>query len=176
MAVAAAGCTRRKLKYLASINDDVLDENIDVEFEIQYIDIGNVDSSGRISEVASYRFGDAPSRARRLVRDGDVIISTVRTYLQAIAQIHEPPDNLVVSTGFAVVRPLQDRFDARYCRFVLREPSFLAEVEKRSVGANYPAINVFDLADIPIPMHSLPQQRAIADYLDRETAKLDMLK
>ncbi len=174
-AVAANGVPRRKLKHLASVNDDVLDENIDMEFEMQYIDIGNVDSMGRISEVASFRFGDAPSRARRLVRDGDVIISTVRTYLQAIAQIREPPDNLVVSTGFAVIRPFQDRFDARYCRFALREPSFLAEVEKRSVGANYPAINAYDLADIPIPIHSLPQQRAIADYLEREIAQLDTL-
>ena len=176
IAFATAEVSRRKLKHLASVNDDLLDENTDVEFEMRYIDIGNVDSSGRISEMPSFRFGDAPSRARRLVRDGDVIISTVRTYLQAITQIRNPPDNLVVSTGFAVVRPRQDRFDARYCRFALREPTFLAEVEKRSVGANYPAINVTDLADILIPVHSLPQQRAIADYLDREMARLDTLE
>ena len=166
---------QRKLKYLASINDDALGEDTDADFEMSYIDIGNVDSSGRISECASYRFEDAPSRARRLVRDGDVVISTVRTYLQAITQIHEPPDNLVVSTGFAVVRPLEDRFDARYCRFALREPAFLAEVEKCSVGVNYPAINATDLADIPIPVHPLPKQRAIADYLEQETARLDAL-
>ena len=166
---------QRKLKYLASINDDVLGEDTDADFEMSYIDIGNVDSSGHISELASYRFEDAPSRARRLVRDGDVIISTVRTYLQAITQIHEPPDNLVVSTGFAVVRPLQDRFDARYCRFALREPAFLAEVEQRSVGVNYPAINATELADIPIPVHPPPKQRAIADYLEHETARLDAL-
>ena len=166
---------QRKLKYLASINDDALGEDTDADFEMSYIDIGNVDSSGRISEFASYRFENAPSRARRLVRDGDVVISTVRTYLQAITQIHDPPDNLVVSTGFAVVRPLEDRFDAGYCRFALREPAFLAEVEKRSVGVNYPAINATDLADIPIPVHPLPKQRAIADYLERETARLDAL-
>ena len=167
--------SQRKLKYLASINDDALGEDTDADFEMSYIDIGNVDSSGHISELASYRFEDAPSRARRLVRDGDVLISTVRTYLQAITQIHEPPDNLVVSTGFAVVRPHRDRFDARYCRFALREPGFLTEVEKRSVGVNYPAINVTDLADIPIPVHPLPKQRAIADCLERETARLDAL-
>ena len=173
VAAATATASQRKLKYLASINDDVLGEDASADFEMQYIDIGNVDSSGRISELASYRFEDAPSRARRLVREGDVIISTVRTYLQAITQIHEPPDSLVVSTGFAVVRPHRDRFDARYCRFALREPAFLAEVEKRSVGVNYPAINTTDLASIPIPVHPLPKQRAIADYLERETARLD---
>ncbi len=172
---ATVSSSQRRLKYLASINDDVLGEETAADFDMQYIDIGNVDSSGRISELASYRFEDAPSRARRRVRDGDVIISTVRTYLQAITQIHEPPANLVVSTGFAVVRPRRDLFDARYCRFALREPTFLAEVEKRSVGVNYPAINATDLADIPVFVHTLPQQRAIADYLERETERLDAL-
>ena len=176
--VVAAGdgtATRRRLKYLASINDDALGEDTDPDFEMEYVDIGNVDSSGRVSELASYRFEDAPSRARRRVRDGDVIISTVRTYLQAITQIREPSDNLVVSTGFAVVRPRRDLFDARYCRFALREPAFLAEVEKRSVGVSYPAINATDLADVPVFVHPLRTQRAIADHLDRETARLDAL-
>ena len=167
--------SERKLKYLALINSSVLDEDTDADSEVLYIDIGNVDSSGHISNIASYRFEDAPSRARRLVQDGDVIISTVRTYLQAITQIREPPDNLVVSTGFAVVRPLGDRFDAGYCRFALRTPAFLAEVDKRSVGVSYPAINAEDLADVSIPVHPLPKQRAIADYLDRETTRLDAL-
>ncbi len=171
----AATVSQHRLKYLATINDESLDEDTNADFEMQYIDIGNVDSSGRIDGLALYRFEDAPSRARRRVRDGDVIISTVRTYLQAITQIDKPPDNLVVSTGFAVVRPLPNKFDTNYCRFALREPVFLAEVEKRSVGVNYPAINASDLANIPVYIQPLPQQRAIADYLDRETARLDAL-
>ncbi|MDE0145351.1 MAG: restriction endonuclease subunit S [Nitrospira sp.] len=172
---APATISRHRLKYLSTINDENLDENTNSDFEMQYIDIGNVDSSGRIDGLVSYRFEEAPSRARRRVRDGDVIISTVRRYLQAIARIDNPPDSLIISTGFAVVRPLRNKFDANYCRFALREPAFLAEVEKRSVGVNYPTINVSDLANIPVHIHPLPQQRAIADYLDRETARLDAL-
>ena len=80
--------------------------------------------------------------------------------------MYNPPDHLIVSIGFAVVRPLRDEFDAGYCRFALREPTFLAEVEKHSVNVNYPAINVSDLADIPVFVHPLQQQRAIAAYLD----------
>ena len=76
MNMADKGFTTR-LKYLSTINDEVLDENTSIDFEMQYIDIGNVDSSGCINAPASYRFEDAPSRARRRVRDGDVIISTV---------------------------------------------------------------------------------------------------
>ena len=164
-----------KLKYIATINDETIGEDTDADFEIQYIDIGNVDSAGRIGDLARFRFEEAPSRARRRVRDGDVIISTVRTYLQAITQVRKPPANLIASTGFAVVRPKPDKLDTRYCKYGLREPGFLAEVEKRSVGVSYPAINASDLANIPVHIHPLLRQRAIADFLDRETARIDAL-
>ena len=172
---AAVSAVQRKLKYLSTINEEALGEGTDGDFELRYVDISNVDSSGRIGELTTYQFEDAPSRARRRVRHGDVIISTVRTYLQAIAEIRNPPANLIASTGFAVVRPRSDVFDANYCKYALREPEFLVEVERRSVGVSYPAINTSDLADISIHIHFVPQQRVIADYLDRETARLDAL-
>lgn len=167
--------TLKRLKYVATINDEALGEDTDADFEMQYVDISNVDSTGTIGDLATYRFEDAPSRARRRVRDGDVIISTVRTYLQAIAPIRQPPANLIVSTGFAVVRPVPETFDAQYCKYALREPEFLAEVERRSVGVSYPAINASDLASIPVHLHTPAKQRAIACFLDRETARIDAL-
>ena len=166
---------RRRLKYVASLNDDALNEGTDRNFELQYIDIGNVHSSGSVDEPTTHKFKNAPSRARRRVRDGDIIVSCVRTYLQAIAQIQNPPTNLVVSTGFAVVRPAPNFLDSKFAGFALRESSFLAEIEKRSVGVSYPAINALDLAEIPIHVPPLGEQRAIADYLGRETARLDTL-
>ena len=172
---AYSGVERRRLKYAATINDEALSEETDADYELQYVDIGSVDSLGNIHDIATYPFADAPSRARRRVRDGDVIISCVRTYLQAIAPVQDPPDNLIVSTGFAVVRPCAGVLDTAFGRYVLREPSFLAEVEKRSVGVSYPAVNASDLSDIPVHLPPEPDQRAIADYLDRETARLDAL-
>ena len=166
---------RRRLKYAATINDDALGEETEPDYELQYVDIGNVDFAGTIHELATYRFTDAPSRARRRVQDGDVIISCVRTYLQAIAAIRNPPERLVVSTGFAVVRPRRTFLDTGFAKWVLREPAFLAEVERRSVGISYPAINASDLSDISVCLPSLPAQRGIADYLDSETACLDAL-
>jgi len=79
----------KRLKYVATINDDALGEDTPGDYELQYIDIGNVDSSGTLHETVSYSFDAAPSRARRRVKDGDVIISIVRTYLQAIATIQD---------------------------------------------------------------------------------------
>lgn len=164
-----------RLKFAATINDEALPENVDPDFEIAYIDIGNVDSSGTVHEIVDYRFEAAPSRARRIVRDGDVIISTVRTYLQAIAPIIEPPENLIVSTGFAVVRPRPDQLDPGFCRYAVREPRFLAEVEMRSTGISYPAINASEIGDIAISLPELPTQRKTSAFLDAELAQLDTL-
>jgi type I restriction enzyme S subunit len=167
--------TKQPLKRVATINAEVLGENTDPDFELQYLDIGNVDSRGNVNETNTYRFEAAPSRARRIVRHGDVIISTVRTYLQAIASIKSPPDNLIVSTGFAVVRPDPEKLEPGYCKYALRDPKFLHAVVTNSVGVSYPAITALDLANISIYTPPLNMQRAIADYLDRETAKIDAL-
>jgi type I restriction enzyme S subunit len=166
---------KRRLKYAATINDEALTETTDPDFELQYIDIGNVDSSGKVHEKATYNFEKAPSRARRVVRNGDVIISTVRTYLQAIAPINNPPDNLIVSTGFAVVRPRDSVFDAGFCKYALRAPRFLWEVQARSVGISYPAINSSDLGDIRIDLPPYKEQKTIAAYLDKEISQIDSL-
>lgn len=164
----------RRLKYAATINDEALSESTEPDLELAYIDIGNVDSQGRVHDIVNYRFEDAPSRARRIVRDGDVIISTVRTYLQAIAPVENPPDNLIVSTGFAVVRP-SSVLDHRFCKYAVRANRFLWEVESRSTGVSYPAINASDLGDIAVTLPEVGAQRVIAAYLDRETARIDGL-
>lgn len=166
---------QRRLKFVATLNDDSLPESTDPDFELEYIDIGNVDSSGKVNERATYKFSAAPSRARRKVADGDVIISTVRTYLQAIAPIQSPQENLIVSTGFAVARPNRDLLDTNYFKYALREPRFLNEVVARSTGISYPAINSSELADIRVFIHNLDKQHRIATYLDRETARIDAL-
>ncbi|NUN99948.1 MAG: restriction endonuclease subunit S [Saprospiraceae bacterium] len=165
----------KRLKYLATINDESLPESTAPDSEISYIDIGNVDSNGIIDMPTVYRFADAPSRARRVVKNGDVIISTVRTYLQAIAPVESPPNNLIVSTGFAVIRPNPEHLNPNFCKYALRESSFLAEVEKRSVGVSYPAINASELGEILIKITSTELQHRIASFLDQETAHIDAL-
>ncbi|MEJ7827021.1 MAG: restriction endonuclease subunit S [Segetibacter sp.] len=164
-----------KLKYLASINNETLSEETEPNLEINYIDIGNVDSNGNVNTVAKYLFSDAPSRARRIVRKGDVIISTVRTYLQAITSIDTEIENLIASTGFAVIRPIKEKFYQEFCKYALRESNFLTEVQKRSVGVSYPAINASDLGSISFKTPSYSNQIAISQYLNKETAQIDAL-
>ena len=164
----------RQLKFLCTCNDEVLGDATHSEYEIEYIDIGSVSASEGISKTETMLFSAAPSRARRIVRDGDVIISTVRTYLEAIASIDKPPPNLVVSTGFTVIRPNQ-HLHKKFAAYCLRASGFIKEVIARSVGVSYPAINAADLIDIKTPLPQFNEQEKIANFLDHETAKIDTL-
>ena len=73
--------------------------------EIEYIDISAV-SPGIINETTFYSFADAPARARRIVQHGDIIWSCVRPIRRSHAIIWGPPENLIASTGFAVLTPV----------------------------------------------------------------------
>lgn len=164
----------RQLKFLCSFNDEVLPDSVNADYEIEYIDIGSVSANEGITKTENMTFGNAPSRARRIARDGDVIVSTVRTYLEAIAPIDNPPDNLVVSTGFAVIRP-NNYLHKHFAAYCLRANGFIKEVVARSVGVSYPAINASDLVNIKIPEPSFGEQQQIANFLGQETAKIDTL-
>lgn len=166
--------TRTRLKYVASLNDDVLPEVTDPGRTLRYIDISNVDSTGQIHDGETMAFEDAPSRARRLVRDGDVIVSTVRTYLRAIAPVSQPDPELVVSTGFAVVRP-RSELDSHFASYALQDSTFVDQVVAHSEGVSYPAINPSELRCLTVPLPPLPAQRSIATYLDSETFRIDSL-
>ena len=163
----------RRLKYSASINDEALPETTDPDLEMTYVDISSVNAAKGISSTTKVSFEDAPSRARRIVRDGDTIVSTVRTYLRAIAAIQDPIPNTVVSTGFAVVRPRS--VCAPFMSYALHESGFIEAIMARSVGVSYPAINASEIGMLPITLPEIAEQHTISDFLDHETKKLDSL-
>ena len=162
----------KKLKFLTSVNDDVLSENTISEYSFRYVDIGSVSLDKGIELYQKMVFEDCPSRARRIVKKGDIIISTVRTYLKAIAEITDDND-VVVSTGFAVIRA-KNIFD-KYLKYVLLNSYFVDTVASLSVGVSYPAINTSTMMNIKITIPTFDTQRRIADYLDHKTAAIDTL-
>src|SRR5664279_2872955 len=82
----------RRLKYTASINDEALPETTDPDYEFTYVGIGSVDAAKGIIATETYRFEDAPSRARRIVRDGDTIVSTCLLYTSDAADEEDSVD------------------------------------------------------------------------------------
>jgi type I restriction enzyme S subunit len=91
-----------------------------------------------------------------------------------VLPIERPEPDLVVSTGFTVLRP-RASVDTRYFAWAVQSDDFIEEVVSRSVGVSYPAINASEIGDIRVPVPPLEVQRAIADYLDAETARIDAL-
>ena len=162
----------RRLKYWVEINKRTLSEKTDPDFEFRYIEIGGVSAGALLNEPAAIRFGRAPSRARRIVRQGDTIVSTVRAYLKAVWFAEDDDDDLVCSTGFAVLTPKPDAFP-KFVSYVAQSDAFTHQVMVNSVGVAYPAISNSKLRSLLVPVPPLPEQRAIAAHLDAQTAKID---
>ncbi|WAV90150.1 restriction endonuclease subunit S [Oxalobacter aliiformigenes] len=162
------------LKFLASHNDDVLSENTPDDLEFDYIDISSVQYGSGVINKQHITFGNAPSRARRIVRNNDVIISTVRTYLKAVAIIPAVSELTVASTGFACLRT-NEKISPKFLYYSVLSDAFVSTVEAYSVGISYPAINASQLVCLKLILPSIEEQSQIADYLDKKCAKIDRI-
>lgn len=168
------GWKSRRLKYVATYNDDVIPESTDDYEELRYVEISDVSLVGGVEGASNLYFHEAPSRARRRVKSGDILISTVRTYLKAIAAVPSAESNLIASTGFCVVRPMPC-MDSAYLGWVAKSEPFVGEIVARSTGVSYPAIKPSELMTLDVPVPPLGPQRRIARFLDKKTARIDAL-
>ncbi|MCS4505378.1 restriction endonuclease subunit S [Arhodomonas aquaeolei] len=161
-----AGWQVKPLKHVVRVNPEALSDSTDPDWRMTYADISSVSLGQGIVDTEEFSFEDAPSRARRLVRPGDTLVSTVRTYLRAITVVREPPENLVASTGFAVLRP-SSTIDANFLGYFATSDAFVNAVVAQSVGVSYPATNASDIVRLPIAFPRIEQQQKIATFLDR---------
>ena len=159
----------RRLKNVVLCNAETLSESFPKDEVIKYVEISDVNYTSGITNIQKIPFGEAPSRARRVTKKNDVIVSTVRTYLKAVAKIQE--DDLIVSTGFAVLHPLIG--NSSFLSYFALSESFINNVIVKSKGISYPAITASDLICIAMPLPPLPEQEAIVTYLDTKVAKID---
>jgi type I restriction enzyme S subunit len=162
-----------RLKDVAIINRVSLPDTTAPDQVLKYVDIGSVSGLGSF-EPEELLFQEAPSRARRLVRSGDTIVSTVRTYLRAVAFIAHEADEFVVSTGFATLTP-REGMEPRFLYWLARGSDFIESVVSRSVGVSYPAITATELGSIEVSVPAQSQQQWVAAFLDSETERIDVL-
>lgn len=163
----------KPLKRWARLNARTLSERTNPDFEFRYLDIGSV-QTGRLSkEPERMRFDAAPSRARRVLRRGDTVISTVRTYLKAIWYVNQDANDLIASTGFAVLTPEND-VEPEYLGYVIQSSAFVSRVSANSIGIAYPAIAESVLGRFPVALPpTAAEQQAIVAHIKRESAPLD---
>jgi type I restriction enzyme S subunit len=143
-----------------------------------YIDVGAIDNQlGAISPNAQIlKASEAPSRARKIVKPGTVIYSTVRPYLQNIAIIEKKYDpEPIASTAFAIVHPFVS-LNARFIYHYLHSPFFIRYVESRQKGVAYPAINDADFFSGLYPLPSTSEQHRIVDRIDQLMTRCDEME
>ena len=132
---------------------------------ILYLDLTSVIEPGILAPPKKLAAKEAPSRARRQVRPGDILVSTVRPNLRGFARVPEAPRNLVASTGFAVVSPRRIVNGSFVYQHVMTS-QFAQFLENAATGQAYPAVLASDVAGFRLPVPPLPEQRAIAAVLD----------
>ena len=165
----------KRLKNVCSTNNASLSDKTSKDFEFDYVDIGSVSFELGIHKTEKYTFQNAPSRARKIARLGDIIVSTVRTYLRAIDIINsEEKEKYIYSTGFAILSPSKNIL-SEFMIYICRSEYFTNQVSIHSTGINYPSINDTALKMINIVMPPLSEQQSIADYLDQKCSEIDEL-
>jgi type I restriction enzyme S subunit len=161
----------QKLGDICQINPSKRDKNWNYP-EIEYIDISSVGVGELIERPMLIQINDAPSRAQRLIKEGDTILSTVRPNRRSMLYIKSPKPNTVVSTGFAVLRP--KKVNPRFLYYLVFNQDFTKYLESCMDGSAYPAVLPEVIADAKIPILPLPAQQEIAAILGAFDDKIEL--
>lgn len=156
----------KQLRDVANINCRSCDPRRDAPTkEFLYIDIDSVENgTGVITEPKKIVGSEAPSRARRIIHTGDVLLSTVRPYLKAFAIVPQKYDNQLCSTGFAVLTS-EEEILPEFLLYSMFSTYFIDQCNRLMVGAQYPALNDTQVKQIKIVLPPLSEQRRISEIL-----------
>ena len=161
-----------KVRDVADINSSALPKNYKEDF-IDYVDLGSV-RCGHIETRTRYNLNEAPGRAKRCAKDGDVIWGMVRPNLKAYALVTNPKETDVFSTGFAVLSAKKVPYSYLYCAVTQEE--FVGYLVNATNGAAYPAVKPvhFEVADILKPDDKVLEQfHSVADSIYRKKEALE---
>ncbi|MFZ3070590.1 MAG: restriction endonuclease subunit S [Anaerolineaceae bacterium] len=149
---------------VVDINCNSISADTPDNYSFYYLSLGDVDKGIINHPTKKINFKVAPERARRIVRKGEILLSTVRPNLQGFGYVDFNGDDYVCSTGFAVLRPKNKAVGQYLYQFL-----FSRQVTKYFyscvVGSNYPAINNSDIERIPIPLPPVDEQIKISQIL-----------
>jgi len=164
-----------KLGELVQTNKKSIDSDYPFE-EIEYLDTGSI-TRGKIESFQKYKLSEAPSRAKRLVVQDDIIYSTVRPIQRHYGFIDNPLSNLVVSTGFATITCEKDKLNPKFLYYLLSNDDtveYLDVIAEASTSA-YPSLRPSDIENLEIAIPGLPEQKSIASILSSLDDKIDLL-
>ncbi len=161
-----------KLKAVATFNNESVNKTAYLDF-INYLDTSNI-TRGTISAVVRMNIKDAPSRAKRLVRKNDIVYSTVRPNLEHYGIIEYPKDNMVVSTGFVVIRVNPELADPHFVYLAITQPNITKHLHSiaETTTSAYPSIRPEVLEELEIDLPPMAKQKGIARFIKRIDDKI----
>lgn len=140
-----------------------------------YVDIGSIDRSlKKVSDPQVISGENAPSRARKVIESGDVLVSLTRPNLNAVALVDQKYHKQIASTGFEVIKPVL--VDSRYIFALVRSKEFVDQISGVVQGALYPAAKSSDVQNFEFSLPPLAEQKVIADKLDTLLAQVESTK
>jgi restriction endonuclease S subunit len=164
------GWTETTLGNVAEINSETA-KNWGADEIVTYIDLSSVTfDSGVGVELFKGRFKDAPGRARRIVRTGDILVSTVRPYLRGFAVVPSRLDGALASTGFAVLRAKQGASISGFIWALIGMEEFVSHLMELATGSNYPAVRPSDVASTKLLLPPVKEQQRIVDEISKVDA------
>ena len=167
---------RFKVSEICKINEISINKTDNYEF-INYLDTSNL-TEGRIDEVQllEMKVDKIPSRAKRKIKKKDILISTVRPNQKHYGIINNLVDNLIASTGFAVLSANEEIVDSEYLYSYLTQESitnYLQAIAEASTST-YPSIKPSVIGELELELPSLPEQKAIAHTLSTLVEKIEV--
>ena len=151
---------RFRLKDICKSNLRSLGTKTDDNYEFGYVDISSCSFPGLLEKPQRMKFKDAPSRARRIVSDGDVLVSTVRPNHQATC-IFQASNNIVASTGFSVISP-NDKKYSNWIFYSTLTNQFVYNLSNLMVGTSFPAVSD---DDIMVQYIDIPEEKLFETWL-----------
>jgi len=157
----------QRLGSICQFSADTEDPTQSPDTKFLYIDITSINPDLGLIENPQHILGrEAPSRARKVIRQGDILVSTVRPYRNAVAPVPPELDGSICSTGFAVIRKVSNECLREYLLIVLRLNLLTEQLVRHSMGSAYPAVTEEDLKKIAVPLPSLERQREIVAMVE----------
>ena len=169
------GWRTTKLGDVTKFNQKSIDKNYSYK-DIKYLDTGSI-TKGRIESLQVLNIQKAPNRAKRLVKDKNIIYSNVRPIQRHYGFIKNPIENFVVSTGFSVIEVNQSKAHSYFIYNVLTSNDIVEKLDKIAEGTTtaYPSLKPSDIENLKIKLPPLPEQKAIAEVLSSLDDKIELL-
>ena len=141
--------------------------------EYHYVDISSI-TNNEIDYSQIIKGTNAPSRARRLAKNGDVIISTVRPNLKGFAIARNIPENTLFSTGFAILSSKDEKvlLNEFIYRIFMDDKTLMDQILIDMNKGSYPSINQTNINNFDIVIPSIPEQVTILNEFNELDKKI----